>query len=455
MSFHSFNFILSLPFFVLSFWLLPKAFQKGWLLVLSLVVYWAAGPADFLLLLWVVFLNWASQVNGFQPRRVAGVMVALNLAMLVWFKYRLFLGDMAGFSVARDLIIPLGISFYIFQLIAYQVEVARGQISGRQSFWEVLLYIFFFPHHQAGPIMRPRSFLICFHKARNFYRSRFLTGLMIFAWGLFKKVWIADVVAPWVNRDFGKFHLWSGAKGNLLLLGVLFGIQVYGDFSGYSDMAVGMGRMFGFKFDRNFHQPYLSKNPSEFWKRWHVTLTNWMRDFVYFPMWNWASRHLGHRFKPGAIMLGCSLVLMLVTGLWHGAGWHFILWGGLHGLIFIAWRLLPSLQNRSFKLISFFLFQTVIGLTWVVFREADIQAIGRAFLRSSAWDGQDSLLALGLLLALILFSRAEEWLERRFVRLTVWAMHLPMPLFATAYGSMLIFIFIGAGSATTFIYQRF
>jgi alginate O-acetyltransferase complex protein AlgI len=447
MSFHSFNFILSLPFFVLTFWLLPKAFQKAGLLISSLVVYWAAGPADFLLLLGTVFLNWVSQLRCINQRRVAAVMVTLNLGILAWFKYRIFFGSMAGFSLSRDLVIPLGISFYIFQLISYQLEIARGQISGRQPFLEVLLYIFFFPHHQAGPIMRPRTFLICFHQSRSFFRSRFVTGLLIFAWGLFKKVWIADVVAPWVNQAFAKFHFWDGARGNLPLLGVLFGIQVYGDFSGYSDMAVGMGRMFGFKFDRNFHQPYLAKGASEFWRRWHITLSRWFQDNVYIP--------LGGGKGPRGRVVANLAVVMLLSGLWHGAGWNYLLWGGLHGTCLILQRFLPSWGARWLYWPKFLGFQAFVMLCWVPFREPNLWALWNGFSRVSAWLGPESLMALGWLMALILFSKIEDLLEHRFVRLTVWTLRQPLALFAVVYGSILVFIFIGAGSATTFIYQRF
>ncbi len=455
MPFSSFNFIILLPVMVLSFWALPPRFQKVWLLILSTIVYLAAGWKDLAILLATVSLNWCGPYLIGPAPWVTGSLIAVDLALLGWFKYRVFLSALIGRDGPMALIIPLGISFYVFQLIAYQVELRRKEVSGRQPYLDFLLYIFFFPHHQAGPIMRPHSFLICFTRPRTFFRSRMVTGLLIFLWGLFKKVWIADLVAPLVNSSYTRFHELNGTKGNLLLMGVLYGIQIYGDFSGYSDMAVGMGRMFGYKFDRNFHQPYLSRNPSEFWKRWHVTLTNWMRDFVYFPLWNWSSRHLGNRFKPRTIMLACSLILMLITGFWHGASWNFILWGGIHGLIFVAWRLLPSIENRPFRFISFLFFQAVIMLTWVVFREPDIDALAGALQRGSAWFGHDSLMALGWFSALILFSYFENWLESSFISLSRRAYQLPLPAFALIYGWALFFVLIGAGSATTFIYQRF
>jgi len=237
-------------------------------------------------------------------------LIATDLGVLAWFKYRAFLAALATWDQPLAIIIPLGISFYIFQLIAYQVEVRRGQVSVKPPFLDFFLYIFFFPHHQAGPIMRPHAFLINFISPRTFFRSRMTTEAAIFLWGLFKKVWIADVVAPFVDALYFRFHDRNGTQGNLWLMGVVYGIQIYGDFSGYSDMAVGLGRMFGFNFDRNFHQPYLARGAAEFWRRWHVTLSQWLRDFLYIP--------LGGGRGPQSRVIVNLMVVMLLGGLRMG-----------------------------------------------------------------------------------------------------------------------------------------
>ena len=447
MSFASFNFILSLPLFILSFWLVPRRLQKPWLLVLSLVVYLAAGLGDFLLLFGAVSLNWLVPRCWDRPRLTTPLMVAGNLAFLAYFKYRLFLAGLVATARPATLIIPLGISFYVFQLISYQVEIRRGQLGSRQPFLNFFLYIFFFPHHQAGPIMRPHAFLHAFTRPRTFFTSRLVTGMVLLLWGLFKKVWIADLVAPQVDQAFRLFHFSGGAEGNLVQLGVLFGIQVYGDFSGYSDMAVGIGRMFGFKFDRNFHQPYVAFGPSEFWRRWHVTLSQWLRDFVYIP--------LGGNRRGTALACVNLLATMLIGGLWHGAGWNFLVWGGLHGTLLILDRLLPAPAGSWHRWLRYGAFQLMVMLTWVPFREPDLRAIGHALGRQSAWLGARTDQALKLLVLILLFSWLERAMERHFVRLTRWLVAMPLWRFACAYGVLMFFVMVGAGHATTFIYQRF
>ncbi len=447
MPFSSFNLILLLPLFLISFWALPPRFQRVWLLVLSLIVYLAAGWGDLLLLLGAVAANWAAPRWLGRSRPVTRGMVVANAAFLGWFKYRAFLGGMVGWPHPMKVIIPLGISFYIFQLIAFQVELERSELDEYPHFLDFFLYIFFFPHHQAGPIMRPHAFLRCFTSPRTFFGSRFITGLLIFLWGLFKKVWIADLMAPYADRNFGRFHLLEGSLGSLPLLAVQYGIQIYGDFSGYSDMAVGMGRMFGFKFDRNFHQPYLASGASAFWQRWHVTLSQWLRDFIYIP--------LGGNRKGFRRSLANLMIVMLIGGLWHGAGWNFVLWGALHGLLLAGQRLLPFPTWGFLRPLKTLLFQMLVMLTWIPFRESSLGSVWRAVGRGSAWVGPELRVAAALFIGILAFTWMEERLERGFVRLATGAMEVPLPLFAVMYGIVFWGVLVGAGHATTFIYQRF
>lgn len=447
MAFSGFNFLVLLPLFVLSFWLMPVRFQKAWLILLSLIVYMAAGWRDLALLTSAVLVNWLV------PRLARGAkvwcyaMVVADLGFLGWFKYRGFFGTMLGHPGLKDLLIPLGISFYIFQLISYQVEIARKQVGSDYGFVDFFLYIFFFPHHQAGPIMRPHAFLICFTQPRNWYQSRFISGLVILLWGLAKKVWVADLIAPKVDAAYKTFHGSGGHTGNIIYLAVLYGVQIYGDFSGYSDMAVGLGRLFGFKFDRNFHQPYTAKGASEFWRRWHITLSQWLRDFVYIP--------LGGNRK-GALRTEVNLMLtMLIGGLWHGAGWNFVLWGGLHGSYLVWERFVPTPRSEIFRIPKLLLFQLCVMLAWVPFRESSFAVIAGAAPRASAWLGKPTLIALGLMLAIIGFSHLEQWAESRFVPMFKRLCHLPLWAFAALYGIALYLVLTGAGHATTFIYQRF
>lgn len=446
MPFSSFNFILLVPFLVLSFWMMPRQLQKPWLLALSVLVYLAAGWQDLALLFGAVLVNWAVPKFSRDLQRACGLMVALDVAFLAYFKYRVFLANPGGWAHPGAVVIPLGISFYAFQLIAYQIELRRGELAEQPPFGDFLLYILFFPHHQAGPIMRPHAFLRCFEMARTFYASRFTSGVLIFLWGLAKKVWIADLAAPSANQLFGKLEL--GQLGvNLPLLGVLYGIQIYADFSGYSDMAVGLGRLFGFKFDRNFHQPYLASGPSEFWRRWHVTLSQWLRDFIYLP--------LGGNRKGRARTLVNLMAVMVLGGLWHGAGWNFVAWGALHGLLLVAGRLSPRRLLSLPRWVRVAAFQGAVAMTWLPFRESDLGALGRALAQPGSILGPGLGTAALLLALAILFSLLEERLEGAFTALLRRCARMPLPLLATGYGAAFWAVLVGAGHATTFIYQRF
>jgi alginate O-acetyltransferase complex protein AlgI len=448
MPFSSLNFLLLLPVIVVVFWALPLRFQRHWLLVSSAVVYLYAGWTDLGLLAGITTLNWLTTRLWPARARLCHAMVVADLVFLGWFKYRYFLGGIIGHGhPGAELIIPLGISFYVFQLISYQIEIARGVIEAPPGFYAFFLYIFFFPHHQAGPIMRPHAFLICFEKPRHWARSRFQIGVILVLWGLFKKVWLADLIAPVANRAFEAFHLSRGAAGNVFYLSVLYGIQIYADFSGYSDIAVGLGRMLGFKLDRNFHQPYTATGASEFWQRWHITLSQWLRDHVYIP--------LGGNRRGMWRTLVNLMITMLVGGLWHGAGWAFLIWGGLHGLYLVIQRFLPEARGAFARSASYVTFQILAMLTWLPFREVSIGAIARGMTRWSGWVSPELPLAAALFIGILLFSHLEQALERRFVKLLKTVNAVPPLLFPAACSLILYLVLFGGGRATTFIYQRF
>ena len=447
MPFSSVNFIVLLPVLLLVYWQLPRSMKRLWLLVASGIVYLAAGWEDLALLVAITSANWISTAAFPRSQLVPKLMVVANVAALGWFKYRYFIGGLFSFDATGSLVITLGISFYVFQLISYQIETMKGVLQERPSFLAFFLYIFFFPHHQAGPIMRPHKFLGAFIKGREWSAARFRIGVLIFLWGLFKKVWIADWLASGVvNAAYGDLHASHGMSGNALFLGVTYGVQVYADFSGYSDIAVGLGRMFGFKLDRNFHQPYIAIGPSEFWRRWHVTLSQWLRDNVYFP--------LGGNRKGEARTLVNLMIVMLVGGLWHGAGWCFVLWGGLHGAYNVLERLGQRWLDRVAPL-KFVVFQILFMLAWIPFREPDIRSVLNLLSRGSAWVGPDTVRALMWMAAIVSFSWVEDRLERFFPRLFRRFGWLPGPAFAVAYALLLLTILTGVRRETVFIYQRF
>ncbi len=452
MPFSSINFLVLLPVLVLVYWTLPAAARRAWLLVASLVVYLAAGWRDLALLVAVTSANWLSSVTVPRSRLAPKVLVACDLLVLGWFKYRYFVEGLVGMGpgASGSLVIPLGISFYTFQLISYQVEILRGVITARPTFLAFFLYIFFFPHHQAGPIMRPHAFLGAFVRGRRWSAARFRIGAAIFLWGLFKKVWIADwLVGDFVARAFGELHRSLGTHGNALLLGAAYGLYIYADFSGYSDIAVGLGRMFGFKLDRNFHQPYIAGGPSEFWQRWHVTLSTWLRDFVYVPLGgNWKGR-----FRSSANLM----LVMLLVGLWHGAGWNYIAALGLHGVYLVAERQAIRWIRKSpaLRAVRFVVFQTLVALTFLPFREPNLGVVWALVRRADAWV--DPQTALGALLGLgaIAFSWAEDRLEQAFPRMWLRWRRLPDGAFAFACSLALLALVAVVRHETTFIYQRF
>ncbi len=371
MPFNSPGFLLLLSVTIPLYYLVRgERWQHTVLFASSFAFYWFAGVRDLVLLLATVGVNFLLTIvtDRGSRARVAGAVV-MNLAVLAYFKYAGFLGrmlapehDWRGFEHS----IPLGISFYIFQLIAYQVDLFRGHVTREGSFGRLLLYVLFFPHHQAGPIMRPAVFLPQFRGTKALDLDAVGAGCRWTLYGLMQKV-IADRIGEHVDVLFASdpasaVEAWAATLG--------FGVQIYGDFAGYSNIAVGVALMLGYRLDRNFNQPYLACDPSVFWQRWHITLSQWLRDYLYIP--------LGGNRK-GAVRTYLNLLItMTLGGLWHGASWNFVLWGAMHGVLLCAFRLFP-LQNTS-RLAGWILCQLGVFLCWVPFRAPDFQASKTIFL---------------------------------------------------------------------------
>lgn len=438
----SLNFILTLPIMLLFYWLSTGKLRQLVILLSSMIVYLYAGWFDFALLCSMTYANWL--MHKFWPanRNVRVIAISFNLAILIWFKYRFFF----GLSSSSNIVIPLGISFYIFQLISYQVEIQNKTLKSVPLFRSMFLYIFFFPHHQAGPIMKPSRFLHCFDTPRPWYSSQFCYGLLLILWGLTKKVWIADVIAHFVDRGFASLSNSQNASINLPLLAASYGVQIYADFSGYSDMAVGIARLFGFKLDRNFRQPYLSTNPSDFWQRWHVTLSTWLRDHLYFP--------LGGNRGSGRKVIFNLMIVMFLGGLWHGASWTFIVWGGIHGILLIIPRLLGN-RIAMPRWLALILFQSCVFLAWLPFRAESLYDLTVAAFNPNSWLGIRTIIAILLAVGICLFSWVEQILENNFPDILIWVNRMPLHAFYPIYAVSLYLVLIGAGHATTFIYQRF
>lgn len=289
---------------------------------------------------------------------------AVPLVVLGIFKYFNFFLSSAAAIIGRDLgtlkiILPVGISFYTFQALSYVIDVHRGKIEVENDFIKLALYISFFPQLVAGPIVRASDFLPQLYQNRTVTTENIKSGIQIFAFGMLKKIVIADHLSVFVDDVFSKpvaFH-WA----TILLAVVSYSLQIYFDFSGYSDMAIGCAKCLGYDFNRNFNLPYISQNVTEFWNRWHISLSTWLKEYLYIP--------LGGNRK-GTLRRYINLFLtMLLGGLWHGANWTFVFWGGLNGLALCADKLLPRKKRGTvLQILNILLTFSFISFTWIFFR---------------------------------------------------------------------------------------
>jgi alginate O-acetyltransferase complex protein AlgI len=373
MLFNSFEYIIFYAVFFLVFFALASLHaQVLFICVASLYFYGAWSAAHVLLLLLVCAIAYSAQHSSLQRLAPAFQVVAALLLLFV-FKYFNFFAQSAeqlGLVVAAStLVLPVGISFYVFQAVSYVIDEKRQHIP-RVGFAETLAYIAFFPQLVAGPIVRAHVFLPQLQKKRVFNKYMFYTGMLLFAMGMFKKVVIADNVGLFVDTVYET----PGATtaGNHVLAFYLYAIQIYYDFCGYSEMAIGIARTLGFKFPRNFARPYLAASITEFWRRWHISLSSWLRDYLYIP--------LGGNRK-GRVRTYVNLaVVMLLGGLWHGAAWTFVVWGGIHGGLLAVERLLkyrPATGMARFA--GIFITFHLVAISWVFFRSPDFVAAGEFF----------------------------------------------------------------------------
>lgn len=295
-----------------------------------------------------------------------GLSLASNLSLLFFFKYFNFfmttVEELAGHSLYHSsLLLPVGISFYTFQTMGYTIDVFRGHIKAERHFGYFALYVIYFPQLVAGPIERAGNLLEQFRTRFSLKFDNVYEGLKLALWGLFKKVVIADRVAVFVDSMFNHPEAYSG--GSLALASVLFSVQIYCDFSGYSDIAIGISRTLGVDLMKNFDCPYFSKSIGEFWKRWHISLSTWFRDYLYIPLG-------GNRVAAGRWAFNI-FATFVVSGLWHGANWTFLFWGALHGAYLLLERWLTFL-NRLPGPVRMLLTYLQVLLAWVYFRANSI-----------------------------------------------------------------------------------
>lgn len=353
--------------------------------------------------------------------------IIVNLTFLGFFKYYNFFVD--NFNMAYtffgsdfrasslNIILPVGISFYTFQTLSYTIDVYRKNLTPTTSFIDFSAFVCFFPQLVAGPIERATNLLPQFYQKRTFDYSKAVDGMRQILWGLIKKVVIADNCAEYANLIFNNSESYGGST--LLLGSIFFAFQIYGDFSGYSDIAIGVSRLFGFSLMKNFAFPYFSRDAAEFWRRWHISLSTWFRDYLYFP--------LGGSKGSKLLSIRNTFIIFLVSGFWHGANWTFIFWGLLNAIYFLpllifdrnrlnigvvaAGKLLPSIQDAIKIIVTFFL--TVFA--WIFFRAESLThafSIISNIFSSSLFSAPEISSSYLLVILLIVIFVAIEWLGR-------------------------------------------
>jgi D-alanyl-lipoteichoic acid acyltransferase DltB (MBOAT superfamily) len=387
MLFNSWIFLPFLLIVLLLYRFLPHRAQNVMLLVASYFFY-ACWDWRFLGLLltsttcdWLLARAISRETTRQGARKWVVCSVAINLVFLGFFKYFNFFIDSAntlvqslgfpGWGFGLSVILPVGISFYTFQSISYIVDVYRGEIEPAKNPIDFALFVAFFPHMVAGPIMPSRQLLPQLQHQRRTTREQVRAGLWLILFGFFKKVVVGDNLAPIANNVFA---VSSAASGATVLIGVYaFALQIYCDFSGYTDIARGVAKLLGIELMVNFNRPYIAENPSDFWRRWHISLSQWLRDYLYIP--------LGGSRDGGLKTYRNLMITMVLGGLWHGAAWNFVLWGAYHGLLLIIHRAattefhLWTSKSRLSSLASRVLMFHAVCYGWLLFRANSFEQI--------------------------------------------------------------------------------
>jgi D-alanyl-lipoteichoic acid acyltransferase DltB (MBOAT superfamily) len=433
MTFHSLAFVLFFPSVLAAYWALPHRWQNRLLLAASYVFYGWVHPWFVAIMLMSTTVDyWAGQRMEDDPahrRRYLAASLTVNLGMLGFFKYFNFFIDnvralLEGLGIhaappTLEILLPAGISFYTFQALSYTIDVYRGEMRARRDPVDFALFVAFFPHLVAGPIMRAQNLLKQVETRRVFSVDAARTGSVLIAWGFFKKLVVADNVAPIAGRIFSH----QDPSFELIWVGVLaFGVQIYADFSAYSDIARGVARWFGFELIVNFNHPYIAHSPTDFWRRWHISLSTWFRDYVYIPLG-------GSRTPPPQRDVNV-LATFLLSGFWHGASWNFVLWGLYHGLLLVVTRTigtalrLPERWPGPLGAVQVAATCVLMMAGWLFFRETNPTFLFR-FLALSPLDStpHEREIAVYLLMSVLAWSSplvvddlAAAWRER-----TAWA----------------------------------
>lgn len=392
MLFNSFHFMLFFPIVVLLYFALPFKVRYIWLLIASYYFYMCWNPKYAMLMGLSTVITFLSGllIGREQPqwRKKLWVFLSMvsNLAILFFFKYfDFFINNLnrilahAGMELVQpafDVLLPVGISFYTFQALSYTMDVYRGDIYTERNLFKYALFVSLFPQLVAGPIERSKNLLVQISRRHYFDYERVKSGLLLMLWGFFLKLVIADRAAILVNTVYNNYEQYEGIP--LILATLFFGLQIYCDFGSYSVIAIGSAQVMGFTLMDNFKQPYFSRSIAEFWRRWHISLSTWFRDYLYIP--------LGGNRKGTARKYLNIMIVFLVSGLWHGANWTFVIWGFLHGAFQVVGQITRPLKETitdklgidreaaSYKLGQIFTTYCLVNFAWIFFRAESFTA---------------------------------------------------------------------------------
>lgn len=481
MSFVTPEFLVLFSVVVPLYYALPYRLASPLLLAASYVFYMYWNAVYVLILLFTTICDYylaklifrTSQAG--RKRFYLCLSIFMNLGVLFFFKYTNFFSSSVQSMIHAlglpyhmpqvDVILPIGISFYTFQELAYTLDVYRGVLKPEDRFDIFSLFIVFFPHLIAGPIVRAPSMLPQFRVKQPFREDYVIEGLQLILWGAFKKVVIADRLAIYVNEVYGHPSQYSGPI--LIVATLFFAFQIYCDFSGYSDLAIGTAKVLGFQLPTNFRQPYFSRSIGEFWRRWHISLSTWFKDYVYIPL---VKGQASARLRRLHIM-----TVFLLSGLWHGANWTFVIWGGLHGLAMLAehlsprrvggsrwWpfgRLNPTLVTGIKTSLTF----TFVCFAWIFFRAASLSdawyILTHLFTEPRGWPGvgrpfgEPGELQLSVILLLILL--VVDAVDARWGLNRVLDMAPRAVRWAVYYAGAIGVIWLGIWGGQEFIYFQF
>ena len=441
--------------------------QNRWLLVVSYIFYgyWDWRFLSLILISTVVdFVAARSIHKTVSPsKRWLWLSVCTNLGLLAVFKYFGFFAtelavvlETIGLPVTLPTLhiaLPVGISFYTFQTMSYTVDVYRGRIEATNNFWGFALFVCFFPQLVAGPVERADRMMPQITNPRLTDRSAFAVGLYHIVFGLFKKIVVADNMAPFVNAVFDTPT--SELSGLDYLVGIYaFAFQIYGDFSGYSSLAQGIARWLGFDLMTNFRMPYFAKSPSEFWQRWHISLSQWLRDYLYIP--------LGGNRRGRIMTLRNLMITMVLGGLWHGANWTFLAWGVFHGMLLCGYRLVSNDNTGQSKslarnVISEFVMFQLVCFGWLLFRAASIsQAATILHHMMSNWSTSATALSGVAMIVVFVWPLLlyEAWVEVQGDLLALLKRHWLLRAVVYSYAAFMM-LFFSSAAQHEFIYFQF